>query len=143
MAKPHGKPEVAKDFKNSSKKLLKALKKHLFGIIIATVFSVGSTAISIIGPDKVKELTNEIIVGISLRYGDGLFDNVYSSGCWNGIFQCFDNACGKLLTDIDVECVGNGNVNIGINVIYITATTFEENADKICAIHLFEFFGYD
>lgn len=65
MAKPHGKPEVAKDFKNSSKKLLKALKKHLFGIIIATVFSVGSTAISIIGPDKVKELTNEISVGIA------------------------------------------------------------------------------
>ena len=65
MRKPHGKPEKAKDFKNSSKRLAKALKRHLFGIFIATIFSVGSTAISIIGPDKVKELTNEISVGIS------------------------------------------------------------------------------
>jgi len=65
MPRPHGKPEKAKDFKSASKRLLKNLKKHLFGIIMATIFSIGSTAIAIVGPDKVKELTNEISAGIS------------------------------------------------------------------------------
>ena len=64
MPKPM-KPEKAKNFKSSSKELLKSLKRYYFLIILSVVFSIGSTAVAIIGPQKVSEITNEISAGIS------------------------------------------------------------------------------
>ena len=64
MPKPT-KPEKAKNFKSSSKELLKSLKRYYFLIILSVIFSIGSTAVAIIGPQKVSEITNEISAGIS------------------------------------------------------------------------------
>ena len=64
MPKPM-KPEKAKNFKSSSKELLKSLKRYYFLIILSVIFSIGSTAVAIIGPQKVSEITNEISAGIS------------------------------------------------------------------------------
>ena len=64
MPKPR-KPEKAKNFKSSLKELVKSLKRHYFAIILSTIFSIGSTAIAIVGPQKVSEITNEISAGLS------------------------------------------------------------------------------
>ena len=56
--------EKPKNFKNSIKKLLGFVKKYLPAIIIAVVLSAGASICSIIGPDKLKEITNLITEGL-------------------------------------------------------------------------------
>ena len=57
--------EQVKDFKGSILKTIKFNKKYLPLIIIALIFSFASSVLSIIGPDKLKEITNLITSGIS------------------------------------------------------------------------------
>lgn len=63
----HGKNkkiEVAKDFKKSMLELIIYCKPYYFAIIIAIILAVFSSILSIIGPDKLKEITNLITKGI-------------------------------------------------------------------------------
>ena len=55
----------AKDFKGSLKKLLQYNKSFIVLIVIALVLSMTSTILAIIGPDKLKEITNVITAGIA------------------------------------------------------------------------------
>jgi len=57
--------EKPKDFKKSMSSLIKYSKKYLIPVAIAVVLSCVSSILAIIGPDKLKDLTNEIIAGIS------------------------------------------------------------------------------
>ena len=67
MHNKHGKNmsnEKAKDFKGSMKKLINYCKPLIPLIIIAIVLAFLSSILSIIGPDKLKDMTNEITNGL-------------------------------------------------------------------------------
>ncbi|MBR1376232.1 MAG: ABC transporter ATP-binding protein [Bacilli bacterium] len=55
----------AKDFKGSIKKLLHYNKSFIVLIVIALTLSMTSTVLAIIGPDKLKEITNVITAGLA------------------------------------------------------------------------------
>lgn len=71
----HKEPEKAKNFKSSFKNLFIYMKKYIPAILIATLFSVGSTALAIIGPQQLSLLTNEIKVGLT---SDINMTNIYN-----------------------------------------------------------------
>ncbi|PKM39270.1 MAG: ABC transporter [Firmicutes bacterium HGW-Firmicutes-9] len=56
--------EKPKDFKATMKKLLAYCKKYITAIMIALVAAAGGTILQIIGPDRLKVLTNEILKGL-------------------------------------------------------------------------------
>ena len=56
--------EKAKDFKGSIKKLVKYCKPLMPIIIISIILAFLSSILSIIGPDKLKDMTNEITLGL-------------------------------------------------------------------------------
>ena len=63
----HGKNmsnEKAKDFKDSIKKLINYCKPLITLIIVAIILAFLSSILSIIGPDKLKDMTNEITIGL-------------------------------------------------------------------------------
>ena len=66
-----GPVEKPKNFKASVFKMIKFMKPYIPSLIIALFMSVIASVISIIGPDKLREITNEItanfIVGINLQ----------------------------------------------------------------------------
>lgn len=57
--------EKPKDFKKSMSSLIKYSSKYLIPVVIAVLLSCISSILAIIGPDKLKDLTNEIIAGIT------------------------------------------------------------------------------
>jgi hypothetical protein len=59
---PHGRPSMsrAKNFKQSILNLLKYSKRQITLIVIAIILVIGSTICTLIGPDKLKDLTNII-----------------------------------------------------------------------------------
>ena len=57
--------EVAKDFKGTIKKLIKYNKSLIRFLIIALILSFISSILSIIGPDKLKDITNVITNGLT------------------------------------------------------------------------------
>lgn len=59
-----GTGEKAKDFKGSMKSLIAYCKRYVLPIVIAIVLSCASSVLAILGPDKLKEITNEITRGI-------------------------------------------------------------------------------
>ena len=64
-----GRPDFSKpkDFKSALKNLLFFLKPYLSLIIISVTLATFASIFSIIGPDKIKEITNIIVVG--LKFG--------------------------------------------------------------------------
>ena len=57
--------EKAKDFKGTTKKLIKNyLSKYKIGIIIVLIFAIGSTIFSIVGPKILGNATTEIFNGL-------------------------------------------------------------------------------
>ena len=63
MAVPVEKP---KNFKSTMGKLIRYCKSYLPVIIIALVATIAGTVLQIIGPDKLKDLTNEISKGLPM-----------------------------------------------------------------------------
>lgn len=59
-----GPVEKAKDFKGTWVKLIRYCQRYLPVIVIALMIATGSTVLQIIGPDKLKDLTNEIAKGL-------------------------------------------------------------------------------
>ena len=59
-----GKPQKAKDLKGTWIKLLKYSNSYVVFMIIAIICAIGGTVFTILGPDKVKEITNLIMQGI-------------------------------------------------------------------------------
>ena len=56
--------EKAKDFSGTSRKILGYGKRFVPAVIIALICAVASTVLTLIGPDKLSELTEEITKGI-------------------------------------------------------------------------------
>ena len=56
--------EKAKDLVGTWKKLFGYCRKYIIGIVIALVCSVAGTVLTLLGPDKLGDLTNEITKGI-------------------------------------------------------------------------------
>ena len=56
--------EKPKDFKATMKKLIAYCRKYLAAILIALVAASAGTLLQIVGPDRLKTLTNEIIKGL-------------------------------------------------------------------------------
>ena len=56
--------EKPKDFKDALKKIINYCKGYLPALIIALVFAVAGNVLQILGPDKLKDLTNEITKGL-------------------------------------------------------------------------------
>ena len=65
--RPPRNEEKAKNFSLTIKKLLKDIKGYLVFIIIATLLAVVSCIFSIIGPDKLSDLTNELSKGLVIN----------------------------------------------------------------------------
>jgi len=59
-----GSGEKAKDFKGTWGKLIRYCNKYIPVILIALVVAACGTALQIIGPDKIKVMTNEIMKGL-------------------------------------------------------------------------------
>lgn len=103
------KPDKAKNFKSAAKELLKSLKKHTLAIIIATIFSVGSTMIAIIAPEQLRLLTNEISAGIT---GTMNMNNIFNIMKYL-IFVClFSFACELIQGFIMVNMSQNFSKNL-------------------------------
>ncbi len=69
MPRPHGPmgkgaPEKAKNFKATLKELLSYLKNYKLGMILVTLFAIGSTIFTIIGPKILGNITTEIFSGL-------------------------------------------------------------------------------
>lgn len=60
----HGAPEKPKNFKQTIGKLIRYCKSYMAAIAIALAAAVGGTVFQIIGPDQLKNLTDEIIKGL-------------------------------------------------------------------------------
>ena len=56
--------EKAKDFKKAVKDLYCYIKRYMPAIITAIIFSAAGTVLNVIGPDKMKEITNLITEGV-------------------------------------------------------------------------------
>lgn len=56
--------EKPKDFKGSLKKLISYLKPYYKLILVSLLLAIISSVLTIIGPDNIKELTNEILNGL-------------------------------------------------------------------------------
>ncbi len=56
--------EKSKNFKATMVRLLEYCKKYLPVIILALIAAIAGTVLQIVGPDKLKELTNEIMKGL-------------------------------------------------------------------------------
>ena len=67
MGPRHRAPEKPKDFKKSLKELLLFLKPYSKWIILATFLAFIGSVFSIIGPDKIKEITNIIVSGLNSK----------------------------------------------------------------------------
>ena len=61
-------PEKAKDFKGTTKKLIKDyLSKYKVALFIVIIFAIGSTIFSIVGPKILGNATTEIFNGLRSR----------------------------------------------------------------------------
>lgn len=73
MPKPRGpmgnKPEKAKDFKGTMKKLMGNLKPFKIVMILVVIFSIGSAAFNIVGPKILGNATTEIFNGLVNKVG--------------------------------------------------------------------------
>jgi ATP-binding cassette subfamily B protein len=59
--------EKAKDFKGSSRKLLRDLKPYWLVMLVVLLFSIGSTVFTIIGPKMLGQATNILVAGVATR----------------------------------------------------------------------------
>jgi len=59
-----GPAEKAADFKGTWAKLIRYCQAYLPGIAVAIVAAIGGTVLQVIGPDKLKDMTNEIVKGL-------------------------------------------------------------------------------
>lgn len=76
---PHGGPAVEKpkNFKASIGKLIKYCKKHILAIIIAVLFAAASTVLTLLGPNKLSELTDTITKALPIfDLNQGIWTNL-------------------------------------------------------------------
>lgn len=57
-------PDRAKSFFGTWKRLIRYIRKHLFVMLLALLFAFAGTILSLLGPDKLSDLTNLILAGM-------------------------------------------------------------------------------
>ena len=67
MGRGRGAVEKPKDFGGVMKKLVKFCSRYIPVMILALVLGAAGTVCQIIGPDKLKDMTNEITKGLPAR----------------------------------------------------------------------------
>lgn len=60
-----GNPKKPQNFKSAISDILRYCKRWSVPILVSLVFSVGSTVLSVIAPDKMADLTNAISAGLA------------------------------------------------------------------------------
>lgn len=60
-------PEKAKDFKSAISRLFKELKNYKVTIMIAIILAVGSSILSILAPNRLSNLTDEVQAGLVIK----------------------------------------------------------------------------
>ncbi len=68
---PMGPAEKAKDFKGSSRKLMKFLGQYRWSLLMVVLLSAGSAVFSVVGPKKLGEITTEIFKGVLGKLSGG------------------------------------------------------------------------
>ena len=75
--------EKPKDIRQSLNKLVKSLKPYLAAIAVAIVLALIGTVLQVLGPDRLKALTDEIMQGLpSLISGNTIFNAINFDALW-------------------------------------------------------------
>lgn len=86
----HGKPDESKDFGAAIKRLFKELRGMRILVIIGILLAVGGSVLTILAPNRLADLTDEIT--------KGLFGNIDMGAVWGvGIFMIVLYVCAALL----------------------------------------------
>ena len=78
MPRPMGKIEKSKDFKGSIKKLFISLKSYHVVLIISIILAIASSILSLIGPNKLSELTDCITDGIKPQINETTMNQIFN-----------------------------------------------------------------
>ena len=90
MGRGHQTTAKAKDFKKTTKKLIKSyLAKYKIAIFVVILFAIGSTIFTIVGPKILGNATTEIFNGLmsKLSGGSGIDFGKVGRNCFNS--NCF------------------------------------------------------
>ena len=79
MPRPGRNFEKSKDFKGSMKRLLKSLNNYRYLLIISLIFAFISAILSLISPNKLSLLTDEITLGIKPNVSEEKISSILSS----------------------------------------------------------------
>mgnify|MGYP002617292045 FL=1 len=79
MPRPGRNFEKSKDFKGSMKRLLKSLNNYRYLLIISLIFAFISAILSLISPNKLSLLTDEITLGIKPNVSEEKINSILSS----------------------------------------------------------------
>ena len=79
MPRPGRNFEKSKDFKGSMKRLLKSLDNYRYLLIISLIFAFISAILSLISPNKLSLLTDEITLGIKPNVSEEKINSILSS----------------------------------------------------------------
>jgi ATP-binding cassette subfamily B multidrug efflux pump len=115
MSAPVEKP---KDFKGTWKKLIKYCKKYIPVVIIALIFAAAGTILQIIGPDKLKDMTNEITKGLpAIINGQPVVGSIDMNAVINiGAILVFFYACSGLFSFIQSYMMASATQRISKNL---------------------------
>ena len=109
-----GASEKPKDFKKALLKLKNYLKPYMAIIVIAVILSALSSVLSIVGPNKIKDLTNEIQEGLVINKGNmELLVNDIKNDIENNI----------ILSENDLENISNEDKTIYYEVLNELSTS--------------------
>ncbi len=78
MPRMHGKMEKSKDFKGSMKRLISGINEWKVLMIVALFLAMVSAIFSLISPNKLSDITDEITKGISPRINEEVVSNIMS-----------------------------------------------------------------
>lgn len=117
----------AKDFKGTMKKLLVYNKPFNLMVLIALILSSASSILSIIGPDKLKEMTNVITEGILTTIN---IDKVKSIGLLLVLFYSlsliFNYIQGLIMADVTNKFSRNMRRDISIKINKLPLSYFDK-----------------
>ncbi len=108
--------EKSKNFKQSINKLFKYIKPYTFAIIISIILIIVSTIFTLVGPNRLSEITNIVQKGLSINvdldeiaYQELIANNTYSLETENGIIHYVIN---NNELNISIENLEYGELNL-------------------------------
>lgn len=110
--------EKAKDFKGTLGKLISYCKNYMPAIILALVITALGTLLQIIGPDKLKEMANEIMKGLpALVNGEPILGTIDFTALFNiGMLLIFFYALSAILSFVEGYLLATITTKISSNL---------------------------